>query len=148
MSSGTSIIQDSLEEIGAHSILAPANPEAIEKGRVKLNSMLQLWLSRGIRLGHTPLDAAGDELSEPGDSRNAIVANLALELAPSFDNGRNVVSQALLNNARNTFDEIKKIYRVIEIPVKVISSTTPLGAGFRHTFNQRIFKGKGGTVGN
>ncbi len=148
MSSGTSIIQDSLEEIGAHSILAVANPEAIEKGRKKLNSMLQLWLSRGIRLGHTPLKAAGDELSEPADARNAIVANLALELAPSFDNGKNVVSQTLLNNARRLFNLVRDIYRVVEIPTKIISSTTPIGSGNRVTFNQRIFKGRGGTVGN
>lgn len=148
MSSGTAIIQDSLEEIGAHSILAPANPEAIEKGRVKLNSMLQLWLSRGVRLGFTPLDAAGDELSEPGDARNAIVANLALELAPSFDNGKNVVSQILLGNAKRTFNLVRDIYRVVEIPTKIISSTTPIGSGNRVTFNQRIFKGRGGTVGN
>jgi len=148
MSSGTSIILDSLEEIGAHSVLSAANPEAIEKGRKKLNSMLQLWLSRGVRLGITPLDAAGDELSEPADSRNAIVANLALELAPSFDNGGNVVSQTLLSNARRTFNLVKDIYRVVEIPTKIISSTTPIGSGNRVTFNQRIFKGRGGTVGN
>lgn len=128
--------------------MAAANPEAIEKGRVKLNSMLQLWLSRGIRLGITPLDAAGDELSEPADSRNAIVANLALELAPSFDNGRNVVSQTLLSNARRLFNLVRDIYRVVEIPTKIISSTTPIGSGNRVTFNQRIFKGRGGTVGN
>ena len=90
MSSGTELIKEALQEIGADSIVASANPEVIESGRVKLRSLIQYWTTQGIDLGLTPIDAAGDEVSEPLDARQAIVDNLALMLEPSLDNGKKV----------------------------------------------------------
>ena len=150
MSSGTELITESLEEIGASSSVAPANPEAIESGRRKLRSLIQYWTTQGIDLGLTPIDAAGDEVSEPLDARQAIIDNLALVLAPSFDNGKNVVSQTLKDNARDGYERIKGIYQTVTISPKIISSTTPLGIGnsSRNGFFQRRCKGVDGTVGN
>lgn len=137
MSSGSSIIQDALAEIGVSSVVTPASAQSIESGRKKLNSMLELWCSRGIDIGTTPLDAAGDELNEPADTRNTIVTNLALELAPLFANGKQVVTQSLTNNAREGFAMIKSLYGVLTIPKKVVSSTLPVGAGNKIGFAQR-----------
>jgi len=147
MSSGTSIIQSALKRIGANSLAQPASPEAITEGRDILNSMLQLWLSQDIDLGIVPLDAPGDELGEPLDSRNAIVDNLALRLSSLFDNGNNVVSPQLTANAKREFNLIKAIYQVVDVPVKIVSSTLPVGQGNRTgVTRQRVFKGIGGTV--
>lgn len=129
MSTGTEIITDALMEIGAVSIVSPAAPESIEAGRKKLNSMLELWLSKNIVLGTRPLDVAGDELAEPADTRNAIVTNLAIELAPLFANGKQIVDPALVSNARRNYQSVRSLYGRVIVPDKVLSSTTPLGAG-------------------
>lgn len=146
MSSGTFIIQSAYQRIGAHSLAAPATPEAIEAGQFILNSMMQLWLSENIDLGTVPLNAPGDELSEPGDSTNAIIDNLSLLLAPNFDNGRPIVSPQLKTNAKFGKALIRNLYQQITIPEKVVSSTLPVGQGGRRDFLWRTFKGKGGTV--
>lgn len=149
MSSGTKLIQRALQQIGAHSVLAQANAEAIELGREELNDLLQFWTSQGFNLNITPIDESGDEVAEPSDARAAIVDNLSIALAPSFDNGKNVVSQTLKDNARDGYERIKGLYRVVTISTKVISSTTPLGQGnvTGNGFSNRRFKGTDGTVG-
>lgn len=129
MSIGADIIKDALKEIGASSTVSAPNPESIEDGRKKLNSMLELWLSKNIVLGTRPLDAAGDELGEPADTRNAIVTNLAIELAPLFDNGKNTVSDTLRANSKRNYANVRRLYGRVRVPNKVLSSTTPLGQG-------------------
>jgi len=146
MSTGTEIIERALQGIGAHSIVSPASPSSIVLGKEKLNSMLEMWLSQGIDIGFTPLDAPGDELSEPNDTKNGIIANLSLELAPDFDNGKQIVSPELRRNAKVGFTNIKNLYQKITIPQKVVSSTLPKGAGNRRWGNRRVFFPKGGTV--
>lgn len=146
MSSGTEIIQQALKRIGAHGITQPAAPETIVVGRDILNSMLQMWLSEGIDLGIVPLDAPGEELGEPLDARNAIIDNLALWLSPDFDNGENIVSEQLMSNARKGKNIIRNLYQDVVIPLKIVSSTLPVGQGNRTGFLRRVFKGKGGTV--
>ena len=150
MSTGTAIIKDALKEIGVHSVVSPAAPESIEDGRKKLNSMLEMWLSRNIILGTTPLDQAGDELNEPEDCRNGIVYNLAIQCASLFDNGKVIVSPDLRTNARVSFQNINSLYASLEIPSKVLSSTTPIGAGNRQNngFFNRTFWQRGNKVEN
>lgn len=146
MSSGTSIVENALEEIGAHSIPAPAAPESIVKGEKTLSSMLQSWLSEGIDLGIVPLPAPGDELGEPEDTTNAITYKLALLLLPSFPGLP--VTPTLVVNARTEFDTVKRLYQVFTIPDKVVSSTLPRGQGNQRFFRSRVFAGKGATVDN
>ena len=146
MSSGTFIIKAALKRIGANSLAQPAAPETIIEGRDVLNSMLMLWLSEGIDIGIVPLDAPGDELGEPLDARNAIIDNLALRLSPDFDNGESIVSQQLMTNAKREFTLIRNLYQKVVIPLKIVSSTLPLGQGNRTGFLRRIYKGIGGTV--
>ena len=109
MSDGTSIIQKALQKIGAHSVISPASAEAILVGKDALNSMIEMWLSKGIDFGFAPLNAPGDDLNEPADTRNGIIFNLALILAPDFDNGKTVVSRDLKDIARSEFNTIKRL---------------------------------------
>lgn len=148
MSSGTDLIHDALQEIGAYSVTMPASPQSVEAGRRKLNSMMELWLSNGLILGTTPLEAAGDDLNEPDDCRNCIVTNLALELAPMFSTGSPVVSQILVRNAQNAYALVQKLYRTIAIPTKTISSTTPRGAGNRGGAYRGIYFPRGTKITN
>lgn len=146
MSTGTAIIERALQGIGAHSRVSPASPDSIVLGMEKLNSMLEMWLSQGIAIGFTPLDVPGDELSEPNDTTNGIITNLALELAPDFDNGKVVVSPALARNAKVGYLNIKNLYQTLSIPKKVVSSTLPVGAGNQRWSFSRTFFPKGGTI--
>lgn len=150
MSTGTEIITDALQQIGVVSVVTPPAPESIDAGLKALNSMLEMWLSRNIVIGTTPLDKAGDDLNEPGDTRNAIVTNLALEVAPLFSSGKQIVSPELRSNARRGFMSVKSLYGSVTIPDKVLSSTTPIGAGNRLNsgFGSNAFWPRGKTVKN
>ncbi len=144
MSSGTEIIESALQEIGAQSIGASAPPQAIEDGMKRLNRMLQTWISWEINIPVNPLSAPGDELGEPSDTTNAIIDNLALQLAPFYDNGNNKkVSQDLKNNARSGLADVKQLYRTLIVPCRQISSTTPRGQGNYIGVNSRVFFGRG-----
>lgn len=146
MSSGTTIIELALKEIGAHSIVAPADSESIVTGMSVLNSMLQLWLSQAIDLGIVPLQAPGDELGEPLDARQAIIDNLAVAVSPNFDNGNNIVSPALRAAANRGYTSIENLYQIVTIPNKVVSSTLPRGAGNDRGALNNPFAGSGATI--
>jgi len=146
MSTGTTIIERALQRIGAHSAVSPASPASIILGMERLNSMLEMWLSQGIVIGVTGLAVPGDELNEKPDTKNGVIDKLALSLAPDFDNGKQIVSQQLRDDARMNFAHIKNVYQQISIPDKVVSSTLPVGAGNSQGVNRRVFFPKGGTL--
>lgn len=139
MSTGTEIIQRALQMIGAHSIVSPADPDSIVLGFERLNSMLEMWLSLGIVIGFTPLGVPGDELNEPVDTQGGIIANLALQLAPYFDNGKGISSAELSRDARLGYHNIKNLYQKVSIPNKIVSSTLPIGAGNSRGGHRRVF---------
>ena len=133
MSTGTELIFDALAQLGVRSVQSTQSPEALAIGLRVLNSMTQLWISRNIRVGLTPIAEAGDEVGEFSDSRNAVVSNLALSLAPYFDNGKRVTSDDLRRTAASDLRYVKGLHRRLTVPQRVLSSTTPLGAGnFEH----------------
>lgn len=140
MSTGTEIIQGALKKIGAHSIASPAHPTTIVEGMGVLNSMLQLWRSVGIMQDIVPLQTPADELGEPADAKNGIIANLALEMAPDFSNGQIVrVTPQLKINAQKGYALIEDLYEVVTIPKKVPSSTLPRGSGNQKGNWERTF---------
>lgn len=148
MSTGTEIITSALREIGATSVVSPPSPESIVVGLKALNSMMEMWESRNILTGAMPLEKPGDELNEPPDTTNGIINNLAIKLAPQFDNGKQIVSADLRNLAREEFALIKSLYQVLVIPDKVISSTTPVGQGNERYFRARNFFARGQKIQN
>lgn len=140
MSSGTFIVRSALNRIGVSTFFKTLPSETINDGRDTLKSMLQMWKTQGIEIGFAPLDASGDELGEPLDTRNAIVDNLALMLAPNFDNGKQPnVSPQLKANARSGYAWVKQQYRPLDVPNKRVSSTTPVGIGNINGVNSRTF---------
>ncbi len=146
MSTGTDIIQRALQKIGVFSVASPPAPEDILVGFETLNSMLEMWLSRNIQIGFTPLEEPGSELNEPPDTRNGIISNLALELAPNWDNGKGIVSRELQVLAALQFVQIKNLYQQLTIPDKVVSSTLPVGQGNMRGYSRRVFFPKGSTI--
>lgn len=148
MSTGTEIVTDALKEIGVVSAVSPANNESLQDGLKKLKSMMERWLSEGIVIAFSPLNVIGNDLNEPLDCRSGIVSNLAIECAPLFNNGDQIVSPQLRSNARRDLATIKSLYRVNEVPAKVLSSTTPVGAGNSQGFYNQTFWAKGDTIEN
>ncbi len=131
MSAGTFIIKKALRAIGAYSIAAPEDTDAISEGMDTLNGMIQSWESVGIILGTTMLAVPGDELNEPADATNAIIANLAILMSPNYSSGaRSVVSPQLRVNARTLYLDVRMLYlkRAVS-PRRIVSSTLPMGEG-------------------
>lgn len=148
MSIGTFIAQSALEEIGAHSLAAPAPPSVIEKTAFRINTMLHRWQSWGIKIPFTQLGVPGDELSEPADTTDAIIFNLAIDISGPFSNGSSAtVSSDLRDNARKTFVILKQTYRILTVPNKQVSSTTPRGIGNINGVNSRTFFDDGEPIG-
>lgn len=143
MSTGTQVAQDALACIQANSTAAPASAESIVTTVRLLNSMMELWLSKGIKIGFTPLDVPADNLNETADSYNAIIYNLAIKAAPFFGK---VVSQDLRINAGNEFRAVKAQYQRITIPKKTVSSTLPRGQGNTNDFFRQPFYGEDATI--
>jgi len=138
MSIGTFIIKKALRKIQVDTLNSPASPEDIEGAVPVLNSMLHLWLDKKIDIGFTPLDAPGDELSEPESTTNAIISNLAIRLADDYEDGQAVVTQTLINNATRDFEDLAGAgYRIIDIPQIIPSSTLVTGEGNVNRFGRR-----------
>lgn len=148
MTTGTHIIERALQKIGAHSVVSPASPESIDLGLENLNSMMEFWLSKGIDIGATPLKVAGDELNEPPDAKNAIISNLAIYLASDFDNGKDIVTQALISTAYSDFFHVKSFYQRLAIPNKGVSSSLPVGEGNMRGVYRNVFFPRGARIKN
>jgi hypothetical protein len=98
------------------------------------------WLDDDIDIGVVPLQAIGDELSEPLGLKNAIIANLALELHPLFPGA--VISPELSKQANKGYNEMVRKYQAVTIPNRVVREM-PAGQGNRCT----TFYKKGTSLG-
>ncbi|MGI9306782.1 MAG: hypothetical protein ACR2P5_05695 [Gammaproteobacteria bacterium] len=143
MSDGTAIITEALQESQIVSVVVPASPEQINHGLGKLNSMVQMWISMGIKMNLVPLPTAGDQLHEPADARNGIVLNLAILLATAY---KRPVSDDLRTAGAKELAMIKLLYQEICIPDAVPSSTLPKGAGNSKGVDSKRFFGKDSTI--
>lgn len=148
MTTGTDLITTAYKKNGAYSITSPVPAEAIQDALKVLMGMLHAWCTRGLGIPFTQIEEPGDDVEENMDTTNAITDNLAIRLAPFFDNGtQQNVSATLRENAGDGLRMLWNDYSDFTIPDKGVSSTLPLGAGWRNWGYWRKFKGSGGTVG-
>ncbi len=148
MSTGTQLIQGAGRKIGVHSKVDPMNTESLLVGFEILIPLLQLWQSQGIKFEFVPTTAPGEDIFEPEDVTNAIKNNLAIAMAPDFQDGEILVRQDLKDIAKSDYEWIKTLYQVFTIPDKVASSLLPRGSGNSKGIFRRVFNGVDGTVGN
>jgi len=148
MSTGTQIIQGAGRKIGVHSDVDPMTTETLIVGLGILTSMLQLWQSQAIKFEFVPIDTPGEDLFEPPDVTNALKNNLAIAMAPDFQDGDIIVSQDLKDLAESDYEWIKTLYQVFTIPNKIASSLLPRGAGNSKGIFRKVFNGTDGTIGN
>lgn len=138
MSSGVDIIIDAYRRIGVTSSQTEVESESIVSAVPILNSMIEMWRTNwDIELTTiNPLKVAGDPFDEPIDTRNGIVDNLAILLAPNFNKP---ISPDLRLNAKNGFEDIRDSYSDTEVPIMQFSSTTPRGAGNTRGIKPRVY---------
>lgn len=146
MSTGTKLVQGALSRIGAHSPIRPASPESIDVGKDTLNSMYASWQDNNIDFGAVPLQAVGDEFSEPLGLTNMIMDNLAIQLQPLFP-GTQISADLRLNAGKSYTDMVSKSQSVT-IPKLVARDTLPKGQGNQHRhYWSNTFFDKGEEIG-
>lgn len=107
MSLGSDIIRDAFEEIGLASDDDPCSDAMFDGGLLFLNSLMVTWRLHGVNLGAPLLTSLDIDLREPAGTRSAIVNNLALNLATSYDVE---VPDSLKVNARRERREVSDRY--------------------------------------
>lgn len=80
-------VQAAFDEIGYASYEFDLSSEVLEAGMRRLDAMMAEWNAKGIRLGYPlPVNPADSDLDEqtyvPDSANEAIIANLAIRLAP------------------------------------------------------------------
>lgn len=137
MSTGTKIVQTALFKIGKYSPLKPTNPETLEEVLNALNSMTAEHLDDCIDYGAVPLQALGDEYSEPQGMFNTITNLLAIECVTLFPG--TVVSTELARQARIGKDKMEAKYKTLEVPNRTTGETLPKGQGNKAYWNRTYF---------
>lgn len=123
-------IEASLEEIGIASYQFDIQPQMLESGLYRLDSMMADWNTRGIRIGY-PLSnrsntSVAQETGVPDSANEAIIYNLALRLAPSY--GKQVTREVKIA-ARNGYNTLLMRSGATDPMEKQFPETLPLGAG-------------------
>lgn len=144
MSTGTKIVKGALSRLGVHSPIRPANPESLEDGKDVLNSMYASWQDKGIEIGAVPLNAIGDEFSEPLGLTATIMDNLAIICQPLFPGSQ--ISAELRSNANKGYENMLLQYQPVTIPNPVVRETLPKGQGNRVRYDSVYFD-KGDEIG-
>lgn len=99
-------IKQAFTEIGLASYIFDLQPEQLQEAAIRLDVMMANWNGQGIRIGY-PI--AGDpenidldtETNVPDSANQAIITNLAIQLAPSFGK---VISQETKRAAKDGYD--------------------------------------------
>lgn len=122
-------VTQAFEEIGLAAYVFDLNPEQLQSGLRRLDSMMATWNAKGIRLGYplpsSPQDSDLDEQTNVPDSSNeAIYLNLALRIAPSFGKIPSVDTKATAKAAYDNLLSIAAMPMEMQLP-----GTLPVGAG-------------------
>jgi hypothetical protein len=105
------------------------------------------WQDDCIEFGGMPLDAVGDEFSEPVGLTNTIMDNLAILLQPQFPGTQ--ISMDLRANANKGYIDMKAKFQTITIPKLKVRETLPRGQGNkRYRYSSDAFFDKGDELGS
>ena len=81
------LVTNAFEEVGLASYAFDLQPEQLQAGLRRLDNMMAVWNSRGLRLGYPLADSpSGSDLDQDSnvmdEAIEAIVGNLAVRIAP------------------------------------------------------------------
>lgn len=123
------LIQAAFAEIGLSDYTFNVGPDERQTALCRLDTMMATWNAKGIRLGY-PLPSSpdasniGDDSGLPDAANEAVVANLAMRLAPGFGK---TVSQDARTTAASGYNTL--LARAVMPPEQQLPDTLPRGAG-------------------
>lgn len=122
-------VQAAFAEIGLASYVYDLEPEQLEDAGKRLDSMMAGWNGYGVRLGY-PLPGSPElsdldaETNVPDAANEAIIASLAVRLAPGFGKTVSPDTKATAKNGYNLL--LSRAAKPIE---RQLPGHMPLGAG-------------------
>ena len=124
MSTAEAILRQALQQILVQASEADLEPTELYDALMTMNGMMAEWEARGWNLGYTELDNIGSQVTIPPGSRQAVIHNLAIRLAPQYGGE---VPPALIQSAREGLDAVSRLaLRAINTPKP---PTLPIGSG-------------------
>lgn len=122
-------VEAAFEEIGLANYTFDLQPEQLQAALRRLDSMMMEWNAQGVRLGYpapsSPQDSDLDEQTNVPDSAwEAIIANLAVRIAPGYGKTVSPDTKATAKNAYNVL-----LQRATFPLEKQLPETMPIGQG-------------------
>ena len=133
-------ITQAFEELGISASIYDLTPAQLESGANKLNAMMALWSSNGVKIGWAApstqyLGDINQDSLAPDYANEAIYTNLAVRLSSSFGK---MVSPELRALATSSYSGL--VSALSNYPMEMaFPSTMPLGAGSKPGRYQRQF---------
>lgn len=123
------LIRETFGEIGLNVTNFNVGPDELNSALVRLDGMMALWNSKGIRLGYAmPSDSDGSDLDQesglPDAAYTAVICNLALQIAPQYGKTPSMDTRA---NAKEGY--LALLSRAAMPPEQQYQNTVPRGAG-------------------
>ena len=120
----------SLNEIGIADYDFDIGSEQTEAVMKRLDAMMALWDSKGIKLGYPMPTSADDssltqETNVPDVAWEAIILNLAIRIAPSYGKAVDIGTKILAKQALNT------LYSISSPVPEMQFNSMPKGAGYK-----------------
>ena len=128
------LVQSALNEIGLADYDFDIGAEQVESGMRRLDSMMALWDSKGIKLGYPlSLTANGSSVRQdsniPDTAVEAVITNLAVRIAPSYGKITYPDTKAIAK------DGLDSLYRTFGMANEMQLGSIPVGAGYKNTEN-------------
>lgn len=133
-------VEAAFEEIGLAAYVYDLQPEQMNAALRRLDAMMATWNNKGVRLGYPlPSTAGGSDLDEesgvPDSANQAVILNLAIQLAPGFGKA---VSPDTKRNAKDALNGLLMISA--KPPEMQLPGSMPSGAGNKpHRGDSREF---------
>lgn len=137
------IIRDSLQEILVQAAEVPLVADEAQTAIRFLNRMMAELDSRGISLGFTRVSSLSDFVTVPDGAISGVVSNLAVRLAPQYDQ---VPSGELLASARTGLSAMAMLS--VDILPTSYGDTLPTGDGNHYTGDSAFYPDEAAGVAN
>jgi hypothetical protein len=118
------VVEDAFEEIAVKTAETPLTNDELQAGIRRCNRMLVAWADIGTIQGYNPVLNGSDTIDIQPEAEDAVIANLALKLAPSFSKP---LTQALVAFAGDSLDRLRASNSIVgEV---AFPDTLPIGSG-------------------
>jgi len=118
------VVEDAFEEITVKTAEVPLTSDELQAGIRRVNRMLVAWADIGTIAGYNPVLNGSDTIDIQPEAEEAVIANLALKLAPSFSKPLTQALVAFASDSLNRLQASNSIVGEVAFP-----DTLPIGSG-------------------